>query len=258
MSESASRGPRVLLVTGGGRGIGAAVARSAARDGWDVAVNYARDHDCAEGVVDAVRAAGRRAVAVQADLADEGAVRRMFERVDAELGTLAGLVNNAGIVAQGCRLDDLDRMTPARWRHLFEVNVIALMLCSQLAVRRMSTRFGGVGGAIVNLSSRASRSGGAEMYVDYAASKGAVDTITIGLAKETAGDGVRVNGVRPGVVDTGIHADSGDPERARSLGPSMPMGRPARPEEIAEPVVWLLSDAASYLTGSIVDVTGGR
>ncbi len=223
-----------------------------------MAVNYARNAEAAEQVAQQVRDLGRRAITVAADVADHGQVRAMFERVDGELGRLTGLVNNAGIVDVAARLDDVERMSIQRWRRMLDVNVIGTMTCTQLAVLRMSMRHGGRGGAIVNVSSGSARSGGASRYVDYAASKGAVDSFTVGLATEVAGEGVRVNAVRPGVVDTDIHADSSDADRARQAAEGIPMGRPGRPEEIAEAVVWLLSDAASYLTGSIVDVAGGR
>jgi NAD(P)-dependent dehydrogenase (short-subunit alcohol dehydrogenase family) len=247
--------PRILLVTGGGRGIGAATARLAAARGWDVAVNYRRDAASAERVAAEVRAAGRRAIAVAAEVADEGQVVAMFERVDRELGPLTALVNSAGIVDLRARLDE---MSVARWRRMLDVNVVGTMLCSREAVRRLSARRGGRGGAIVNVSSLASTLGGAAMYVDYAASKGAVDTFTVGLARELAAEGVRVNAVRPGIIDTGIHADSGDGERVRTIGPTLPMGRAGTAEEVAGAILWLLSDEASYTTGSILDVAGGR
>lgn len=256
--DSEEDGSRVLLVTGASRGIGAAIALRAAADGWDVAVNYRRDRAAAERVADQVRATGRRALSVPADISDEAAVRSMFDTVDAELGTLTGLVNNAGIVAPAARLDDATEMTVQRWRRMFEVNVIAAMLCSQLAVQRMSTRTGGRGGVVVNVSSGAARNGSPGVYVDYAAAKAAVDTFTLGLAKEVAAEGIRVNAVRPGLVDTEIHADSGDPRRAHTLTGSVPLGRVGTPAEIAEGVIWLLSDASGYVTGSILDITGGR
>jgi len=249
------RPPRVLLVTGASRGIGAATARLAARRGWDVAVHCARDTASAEAVAADVRAAGRRAITLVADVADEAAVLAMFARVDAELGRLGGLVNNAGIVAMKARLDEMDF---ARWQRLWAVNLSGTLLCAREAVRRMSTRHGGAGGAIVNLSSAAARLGAPAMYVDYAASKGAVDSFTRGLALELAGEGVRVNAVRPGVIDTDIHADSGDRGRPQAMAASLPMGRPGSADEVAAAIVWLLSDEASYTTGALLDVGGGR
>jgi len=245
----------VLLITGASRGIGAATARLAARRGWDVAVNYARDAAAAEAVAADVRAAGRRAITVGADVADEAAVLAMFRRVDAELGPLAGLVNNAGIVAMKARLDEMDI---ARWQRLWAVNLTGSLLCAREAVRRMSTRHGGAGGAIVNLSSVAARLGAPAMYVDYATSKGGIDTFTQGLAVELAAEGVRVNAVRPGIIDTDIHADSGDRGRPQSAASSIPMQRPGGADEVAAAIVWLLSAEASYTTGTLLDVTGGR
>ena len=244
-----------LLVTGGSRGIGAAVARQAAVAGWDVAINYGRDAASAKAVAEAVRAAGRRALTVAADVADEAAVDAMFARIDAELGPLRGLVNNAGIVGPKARLDEMDS---ARWRRMLDVNVLGSLLCAQRAVRRMSTRHGGPGGAIVNLSSMAATLGSGGQYVDYAASKGAIDTLTVGLARELAAEGVRVNGVRPGIIDTDIHASGGEPDRARLLAPSVPMQRAGSADEVAAAIVWLLSPAASYVTGTTMDVSGGR
>jgi NAD(P)-dependent dehydrogenase (short-subunit alcohol dehydrogenase family) len=254
-ATSAQAAPHVLLVTGSSRGIGAAVARRAAQAGWDVAVNYTRDAAAAEAVATDVRAAGRRAITVQADVADETAVRAMFAAVDSQLGRLSGLVNNAGIVGMKARWDE---MAPARWQRMFNINVMGTFLCSQLALQRMSTRHGGSGGAIVNLGSVASVLGAPGMYVDYAASKGAIDTFTLGLAREVAAEGVRVNGVRPGIIDTEIHAESGDAQRAFKSADVIPMQRPGTAQEIAEGVVWLLSPAASYVTGTMLAVSGGR
>jgi NAD(P)-dependent dehydrogenase (short-subunit alcohol dehydrogenase family) len=246
---------RLLLVTGGSRGIGAAVARQAAAAGWHVAINFTRDAAAAEAVAAAVRAAGRRAWTVQADVADEAQVEAMFARLDAQAPPLAGLVNNAGVVDRAQRLDEMDL---ARWQRMFGINVFGTMLCAREAVRRMSTRHGGRGGAIVNLSSVAARLGAPGQYVDYAASKGAIDTFTVGLARELATEGVRVNAVRPGIIDTAIHASGGQPGRARELSPTIPMQRPGSADEIASAIVWLLSEGASYTTGALLDVTGGR
>lgn len=246
---------KVLLVTGGSRGIGAATARLAAQAGWAVAVNYADNALAADEVVRAIRAAGGRALAVQGDVADEAQVLRMFETVDAKLGRLTGLVNNAGVVDVTARLDE---MSVARWRRMFDINVIGSMLCAREAVRRMSTRHGGSGGAIVNLSSAASRLGSPGQYVDYAAAKGAIDAFTIGLAKEVAFEGIRVNAVRPGLIETEIHASGGLPDRVRDLSHQVPMQRGGTADEVAQAIVWLLSDAASYTTMSLLDVSGGR
>lgn len=248
------RSDRYLLVTGGSRGIGAAVARQAAAAGWHVAVNYARDAAAAEAVAAEVRALGRQAITLAADVADEAQVEAMFAALDAA-GTLGGLVNNAGIVDRAQRVDE---MSVARWQRMFGVNVIGSMLCARAAVRRMSTRHGGTGGAIVNLSSVAARLGAPGQYVDYAASKGAIDVFTLGLAREVAAEGVRVNAVRPGIIDTEIHASGGQPDRARALSSQIPMQRPGSADEVAAAVLWLLSDAAAYTTGALLDVTGGR
>ncbi len=249
----------LLLVTGGSRGIGAATARLAAAQGWDVAINYARDEAAAEAVADEVRALGRRALTLCADVANEGQVRAMFATLDRQVqegvGALAGLVNNAGVVDVTARVDE---MTGARLQRMFGVNVFGTMLCAREAVRRMSTRHGGAGGAIVNLSSAAARLGSPGQYVDYAASKGAVDAFTLGLAREVAAEAVRVNAVRPGVITTDIHASGGQPERATRLAPTLPMQRPGTAEEVAQAIVWLLSPAASYTTGALLDVSGGR
>lgn len=242
-----------ILITGGSRGIGAATALRCAQAGWDVAINYARDATAAQAVAASVRALGRQALVLQADVADEAQVQALFSQIDAAGGRLAGLVNNAGIVVPAGRLE---AMPPARWRRLFDVNVIGTLLCCQQAAQRMSTARGGQGGAIVNLSSRAAEYGSGGIYVDYAATKGAVDTLTKGLARELIGEGIRVNGVRPGVIETEIHADSG--LDAHSVAATIPIQRLGRPEEIAEAIVWLLGDGASYTVGAILDVAGGR
>jgi NAD(P)-dependent dehydrogenase (short-subunit alcohol dehydrogenase family) len=246
---------RVLLVTGASRGIGAAVALRAAQDGWDVAVNYTRGAAAAEAVAAAVRRAGRRGITVQADVADEAAVVAMFAQVDQQLGRISALVNNAGIVDMQARWDE---MSVSRWQRMLAVNVMGTFMCTQQALLRMSTRHGGAGGSIVNLGSVASVLGAPGMYVDYAASKGAIDTFTLGLAREVASEGVRVNGVRPGIIDTDIHADSGDAGRAFKSASLIPMQRPGTAMEVAEAVVWLLSPASSYVTGTMVAVSGGR
>ena len=246
---------KVLLVTGASRGIGAATARLAARNGWAVAVNYTANALAADEVVRDIRTAGGRALAVQADVADEAQVLRLFETIDAQLGRLTGLVNNAGVVDVTARIDE---MSMARWRRMFDINVIGSFLCAREAVRRMSTRHGGRGGAIVNLSSAASRLGSPGQYVDYAAAKGAIDAFTIGLAKEVALEGIRVNAVRPGLIETEIHASGGLPDRVRDLQHQVPMRRGGTADEVAQAIVWLLSDAASYTTMSLLDVSGGR
>lgn len=246
---------RVLLVTGGGRGIGAATARLAARQGWAVAVNYTANSLAADEVVRAIRANGGSAITVHADVADEAQVLRMFEKVDAKLGRLTGLVNNAGVVDVTARVDE---MSAARWKRMFDINVFGSFLCAREAVRRMSTRHGGDGGSIVNVSSAASRIGSPGQYVDYAASKGAIDTFTIGLAKEVAAEGIRVNAVRPGLIETEIHASGGLPDRVNDLKHLVPMQRGGTADEVAQAIVWLLSPAASYTTMSLLDVSGGR
>ena len=246
---------RTVLVTGASRGIGAACAEKLAAQGWDVAVNFARDEASATHVAAAVRAHGRRALVLRADVGDEAATLAMFARIDAEWGPLGGLVNNAGIVDMQSRLEDMDT---ARWRRMLDVNVIGTLLCAREAVRRMSTRRGGRGGAIVNLSSAAAVLGGPGLYVDYAASKGAIDSFTTGLGREVAADGIRVNAVRPGIIDTEIHAASGDPNRAASAAGVVPMKRPGTAMECANAVAWLLSEEASYVTGTVVTVSGGR
>jgi NAD(P)-dependent dehydrogenase (short-subunit alcohol dehydrogenase family) len=246
---------KVLLVTGGSRGIGAATALLAARNGWSVAVNYTANSLAADEVVRQIRAAGGQAMSAQADVADEAQVLRMFEHIDAKFGRLTGLVNNAGVVDVAARVDE---MSVARWRRMFDINVIGSLICAREAVRRMSTRHGGEGGSIVNVSSAASRLGSPSQYVDYAAAKGAIDAFTIGLSKEVAAEGIRVNAVRPGLIDTDIHASGGLPNRVKDLQHLVPAQRGGTAEEVAEAIVWLLSDSASYTTMSFLDVSGGR
>jgi NAD(P)-dependent dehydrogenase (short-subunit alcohol dehydrogenase family) len=244
----------VLVVTGGGRGIGAAVCRLAAVRGYDVVVNYASDGEAAGQVVESVTSAGVRAVAVAGDVSDGDDVRRLFDAA-AELGPLAGLVNNAGIT--GNTPGRLDEHEPDVVRRLLDVNVTGVFLCAREAVRRMSTRYGGPGGAIVNVSSTAAHRGSPGEWVPYAASKAAVETMTLGLAKEVAGEGIRVNAVAPGTVYTDLHAAAGMPDRPDRLASVIPMGRAGQPEEIAEGIVWLLSPAASFVTGAVLPISGG-
>ena len=246
---------QVLLVTGGSRGIGAATARLAARQGWAVAVNYTANAEAAEAVVREITEAGGQAMAAQADVADEAQVLAMFQQIDERLGPLQGLVNNAGVVDVTARVD---QMTLTRWQRMFAINVFGSMLCAREAVRRMSTRHGGRGGSIVNLSSAAARLGAAGQYVDYAAAKGAIDAFTIGLAREVGDEGIRVNAVRPGLIEPDIHASGGLPDRVRDLQHQVPMQRGGTADEVAQAIVWLLSDAASYTTMTLMDVSGGR
>lgn len=245
----------VIVITGASRGIGAATARLAAARGYAVCVNYRRDRAAAESVVGEITAAGGTAVAVGADVSVEAEARALFEAVDARLGRLTALVNNAGMLEHQCRVEDL---TAERLQRVLATNVIGPFLCAREAVRRMSTRHGGSGGAIVNVSSMASRLGAAGEYVDYAASKGAIDTLTLGLAREVAAEGIRVNAVRPGLIHTDIHASGGEPGRVDRIGPTLPMGRGGTPEEVAQAILWLLSDEASYATGSFIELAGGR
>ncbi|HYD80104.1 MAG TPA: SDR family oxidoreductase, partial [Paucimonas sp.] len=237
------------------RGIGAATARLAAQRGYAVAVNYRANRQAAEEVVAAIEDGGGRALAIQADVASEPEIERMFRTVDGTFGRLDALVNNAGTLETQQRLD---RMTADRLRRIFAANVIGSFICAREAIKRMSTAHGGGGGAIVNVSSVAARLGAPGEYIDYAASKGAIDTMTIGLAKEVAAEGVRVNGVRPGVIHTDIHASGGEPGRVERVRGAIPMQRGGEPAEIAHAILWLLSDEASYTTGSILDVAGGR
>lgn len=246
---------RVIVITGGSRGIGAATARLAAARGYAVGVNYLKNQVAADAVVRDIRASGGRAIAVAADVASEMDVTRLFATVDAQLGTVTALVNNAGILETQRRVEELDA---ARLTRIFATNITGYFLCAREAVRRMSTRHGGSGGAIVNVSSAASRLGSAGEYVDYAASKGAVDTLTIGLAREVAAEGIRVNAVRPAWIYTDIHASGGEPGRVERLKGAIPMQRGGRPEEVAQAILWLLSDEASYTTGTFLDLAGGN
>jgi NAD(P)-dependent dehydrogenase (short-subunit alcohol dehydrogenase family) len=244
----------VLIVTGGSRGIGAATAKLAAERGYAVIVNYAGNVEAAERVCADIIHAGGKAQAVRGDVSDETDVEHIFAAAD-RLGTLTGLVNNAGIVGQTARVDEMDA---ERINRILAVNVTGSFLCARAAIKRMSTKHGGKGGAIVNLTSAASKLGSPAVYVDYAAAKGAIDTFTIGLALEVAGEGIRVNAVRPGIIDTDIHGAGGDPDRAARMAPSLPIPRAGTAEEVARAILWLLSEEASYTTGSTIAVTGGR
>lgn len=244
-----------MIVTGGGRGIGAATARLAAAQGYAVCLNYMADATAAESLAAEISDGGGRAIAVQADVADEEAVDRLFTESERQLGPVTALVNNAGLTGLSSRLDQVDGET---LRRVTAVNVLGVIYCARAAVRRMSQNHGGAGGGIVNLSSGAATLGSPDTYVWYAATKGAVDSFTIGLAKEVAGEGIRVNAVAPGLIETDIHASSGVPDRLQQLGHTVPMGRTAEAKEVAEPILWLLSDEASYVTGTILRVGGGR
>jgi len=242
---------KVMIVTGGGRGIGAATARLAAAEGFKVCINYKNNSNSADHLAGELKGS----IAVQGDVSQEADVVRLFETVDKKLGRVTALVNNAGIVDLGTRVE---KITAARIARMFAINVTGSFLCAREAIKRMSTRHGGKGGSIVNLSSIAARIGGPGEYVDYAASKGAIDTFTLGLAKELGGEGIRVNAVRPGIIRTDIHLASGDPARVERIGATAPLGRPGDAEEVARAILWLVSDAASYTTGAILDVSGGR
>ena len=246
---------KVIVITGGGRGIGAATAVLAAQQGYRICINYQADEQSALAVLEQVRALGAQAIAVRADVSIEDEVISLFNRVDAELGRVTALVNNAGTVGHKSRLDE---MSEFRILKVLKTNVLAPMLCAKQAVLRMSPRHGGQGGSIVNVSSAAARLGSPNEYIDYASSKGALDTFTLGLSKEVAGEGVRVNAVRPSYIFTDFHALSGDADRVSKLESAIPMGRGGRPDEVAEAIIWLLSDKASYSTGSIIDLAGGR
>jgi NAD(P)-dependent dehydrogenase (short-subunit alcohol dehydrogenase family) len=246
---------KVVIITGASRGIGAATAQLAAQRGYSVCVNYRSNRDAAERVVEEIRRAGGQAIAVAADVAVEPDVTRLFTVVDKELGTLTALVNNAGILETQTRVEQIDA---ARIDRVFGTNVRGAFICAREAVRRMSTKHGGAGGAIVNVSSRAAQLGAPGEYVDYAASKAALDALTIGLAREVAAEGIRVNGVRAGIIYTEIHADGGEPNRVDRLGPTLPMQRGGEAIEVARAILWLLSEEASYSTASFIDVAGGR
>lgn len=246
---------KVLLVTGGSRGIGAAVSTGAAREGWTVAVNYVSNRDAAERVVETIRRNGGQAMAVAGDVGTGAGIAEIYKTIDATFGRLDGLVNNAGIVAPPARIDEI---TAERLERMFRVNVTGSILCAAEAVRRMSTRYGASGGSIVNVSSVAAVLGAAGQYVDYAAAKGAIESFTLGLARELAEEGVRVNAVRPGTIDTEIHASGGLPDRARDVAPLIPMKRAGTAEEVADAILYLLSNKASYVTGAILTVSGGR
>ncbi|KND56444.1 Short chain dehydrogenase [Candidatus Paraburkholderia kirkii] len=245
---------RVILITGASRGIGRSAAVLAGKRGWSVGVNYASNARAADETVAAVRAAGGKAIAIESDVSDEAAIIAMFDATEQAFGKLDGVVNNAGIVAPGSALADMDT---ARMKRIFDINVLGAYLCAREAARRMSVSRGGRGGSLVNVSAAAARLGGPNEYVDYAGSKGAIDTLTLGLSKELGREGVRVNAVRPGLIETDIHASGGKPDRAQVLGAQTPIGRPGTADEVGESIVWLLSDESSYVMGAILDVAGG-
>jgi len=244
-----------MLITGASRGIGAATARLAAHQGYALCLNYHQREDAVKQVLEQVHAAGASAITVKADVANESQVLQMFEVIDREFGPLDVLVNNAGMLEQQMRLEQMDA---ARWTRLLGANVIGSFLCAREAIKRMSTQHGGQGGSIINLSSIAARLGAPGEYIDYAAAKGAIDSMTVGLAREVAGEGIRVNAVRPGVIDTEIHASGGEPDRIERVKASVPMGRGGKAEEVAKAILWLASEHASYTTGALLDVSGGR
>ncbi|MES2413146.1 MAG: SDR family oxidoreductase [Pseudomonadota bacterium] len=246
---------KTVLITGGSRGIGAATALLAAREGYAVAVNYASNSLAADEVVRQIRGSGGQAMAVQADVSDEKQVVTMFEKLDAKFGRVSALVNNAGVVDVNSRVDG---MTLARLKRMFEINVFGSFLCAREAIKRMSTLYGGEGGAIVNVSSAAARLGSPGSYVDYAAAKGAIDTFTLGLSKEVAAEGIRVNAVRPGIIETDIHASGGLPNRATDMAPQLPMKRAGTANEVAESIIWLLSEKSAYTNGALLDIAGAR
>ncbi|RRV16100.1 SDR family oxidoreductase [Pseudomonas saudiphocaensis] len=246
---------QVMLITGASRGIGAATARLAAAQGYALCLTYRHRQDVMQSLLEELHATGTKAIAVAADVADEEQVARLFATLDDEFGRLDALVNNAGMLEQQMRLDEMDA---ARLARVFAVNVTGSFLCAREAVKRMSTRYGGQGGVIVNVSSIAAKLGAPNEYIDYAAAKGAIDSMTLGLAKEVAAEGIRVNAVRPGVIDTEIHASGGEPDRVERVAASVPMGRGGSAEEVAEAILWLASDKASYASGALLDISGGR